>query len=340
MSSDNNPKTTNGLMIHLRSKGLDINGSKQKRELMNIGYYHGYKGYRFVTNDQHPIPYTDFEQLKSIYDYDSNLKALFYPHLMTIETALKNRVLDIVVNDVKSSNFMTVFNNVLDDYKRLSLSGRTFTSANARQRAENDYTNAVKARNKLRDTFLKNASKAYSDKNRIAVHFQEKDLQVPLWGLFEMISLGDFGFFVKNSNLATRTKYSLGFGINPIYDTSAELPHRIIFTLKDLRNSIAHNNVIFDTRFRTANIDNSVKNMIRNETSIQVDFTTIFDYLVLIIFILKKLGMSKTQMRKIVIDFKDITEEVKLKLPNSIYNMFTRTSLRPNINLVLNYIKL
>lgn len=118
--SNNNPKTINGLMIHLRSKGLSINGSKQKRELTNIGYYHGYKGYRFVTSDNKQISYNNFDELKAIYDYDSNLKALFYPLLMSIETALKNRVLDIVVNEVKDNSFTTVFNKVLDDYKRLS----------------------------------------------------------------------------------------------------------------------------------------------------------------------------------------------------------------------------
>lgn len=40
-------KTTDGLMRHLRDNGIDISGSKQKRQLMNTGYFHGYKGYRF-----------------------------------------------------------------------------------------------------------------------------------------------------------------------------------------------------------------------------------------------------------------------------------------------------
>lgn len=41
------PKTTDALMRYLREeKGISISGSSQKRKLMNIGYYHGYKGYR------------------------------------------------------------------------------------------------------------------------------------------------------------------------------------------------------------------------------------------------------------------------------------------------------
>lgn len=42
------PKTLNSLMKHLRNCGIAIKGSAQKRKLKNIGYYHGYKGYRFA----------------------------------------------------------------------------------------------------------------------------------------------------------------------------------------------------------------------------------------------------------------------------------------------------
>lgn len=41
-------KTIDGLMRHLRDSGIEISGSKQKRQLMNTGYFHGYKGYRFL----------------------------------------------------------------------------------------------------------------------------------------------------------------------------------------------------------------------------------------------------------------------------------------------------
>ena len=333
------PKTINALMVHLRSKGLNISGSKQKQILKNIGYYHGYKGYRFVEKASNPINYSDFNEVKTIYDYDSQLKALFYPQIMFIETALKNRVLDIVVNDVGSENFMTIFNSVLDDYKRLSLSGKKFNSSNARQEAQKKYDKAVNDRNKLRDSFLRTSSKAYNDQNSIAVHYQQKDQSIPIWGLFEMISLGDFGYFVKTSNFRIRKKFSKEFGINTIYDTSAEMPHRIIFALKDLRNAIAHNNIIFDTRFKTAEISGAVKTMLFNETSIKVEFKEIFDYLVLIIFVLKQLGTTKTVMKKIVSDFKDITEFVRNQLPVSIYNMFTTTNLRRKIAQLQNYIK-
>ena len=44
-------KTTDALMRHLRDdSGIKISGGKQKRQLINTGYFHGYKGYRFFKN--------------------------------------------------------------------------------------------------------------------------------------------------------------------------------------------------------------------------------------------------------------------------------------------------
>ena len=85
-------------MRYLRDqKGIAIGGSAQKRKLMNIGYYHGYKGYRYIHKATNIIPYTNFDELTAVYEFDAQLKALFYPFVMQIETAFKNYVLETVV---------------------------------------------------------------------------------------------------------------------------------------------------------------------------------------------------------------------------------------------------
>lgn len=45
-------KTIDALMRHLRNSGIAIKGGKQKRQLINTGYFHGYKGYRFFKGKQ------------------------------------------------------------------------------------------------------------------------------------------------------------------------------------------------------------------------------------------------------------------------------------------------
>lgn len=50
-------KTVDSLMRHLRDSGVMISGSAQKRQLINTGYFHGYKGYRFLAIHKVDIKY-------------------------------------------------------------------------------------------------------------------------------------------------------------------------------------------------------------------------------------------------------------------------------------------
>lgn len=111
------PKTLNSLMKHLRDGGIAIDGSAQKRRLKNIGYYHGYKGYRFAGNASNRLPLTDFSQVAALYDFDTQLKALFYPRIMSIETALKNYTLEAVLRDANSAVFEDIWRRSLTDYR-------------------------------------------------------------------------------------------------------------------------------------------------------------------------------------------------------------------------------
>ena len=56
-------KSIDGLMRHLRSSGIAIEGSTQKRQLMNTGYVHGYKGYRFFKHSGNRIPFTTYAEV-------------------------------------------------------------------------------------------------------------------------------------------------------------------------------------------------------------------------------------------------------------------------------------
>ena len=72
--------STNGLMKHLRKSGIQISGSRQKRQLINDGYNHGYKGYRYFFKPSNKIPYTDYGQISALIELDRNLKASLWSH--------------------------------------------------------------------------------------------------------------------------------------------------------------------------------------------------------------------------------------------------------------------
>lgn len=326
-------------MKYLRDKkGIAISGS-QKRKLMNMGYYHGYKGYRYIGKSHNLIQYTKFEELVAVYDFDTQLKALFYPSVMVIETALKNYVLEVIVAEAASDSFNDIYNKLLDNYKMYSTVGRTFSSPRARTQAEGKYKKELKKRLDLRNRIYKIHTDAYSNGNKIAEHYLSKHINLPIWGTFELLSLGEFGHFVSCLNYDCRQNISEKIGIQQSDDSNAMMPQRLIYAIKDLRNSIAHNDVIFDTRFRTNAIDSQVSSVIGNATGISnITFETITDYLVLVIYQLKLLGVSKTDMRRLVVSYMELTEKLRNSIPVNVYNQIIHTDNNLKITLLKQYI--
>lgn len=337
--SDKKPKSTNSLMKYLRSnKGISISGS-QKRKLMNMGYYHGYKGYRYINKPANQIPYTKFEELSAIYDFDTQLKSLFYPSVMFIETALKNYVLEVIVDSASSENFINIYNNLLDNYKMFATTGKTYPTTKARNQAAERYKKELKRRLDLRNRIYKIQTDAYGNSNKIANHYLSRGTNLPIWAIFELLSLGEFGHFVSCLNFQCRQKISHKLGIQQSDDSNAMIPQRIIYATKDLRNAIAHNDVIFDTRFKTNNIDKQVCSTLSNATGIaNLTFETITDYLILIIYQTKLLGVSKTEMKHIIIKFTDITEKLRTNIPINVYNQIIHTDNTAKLTLLKQYI--
>lgn len=95
-------KTLDELMQHLCDNGIACSGELQKRELKNLGYYHGYKGYRFAGIAKNRLRLQSFEQISSLHSFDMALKSLIYPWIIAVETALKNYTLEEVLQDAES----------------------------------------------------------------------------------------------------------------------------------------------------------------------------------------------------------------------------------------------
>ena len=228
-------------------KHINSSGSSDKLKLSNIGYYHGYKGYRYIFNPQKQINFKNFDELIGIYNFDTKVKALFYPWVMFIETAIKNYVLQSVVEFAKSENFNIIYNEVLDNYKQFENKERKNVDCERKK-------NALKSRNELRSWIYGKLATKFKDGHKIANHFLLNDRPVPIWAIFELLTLGEFGHFVKCINIKVRKDISTRIGIRHSDDSDSTLTEKFIFILKELRNAIAHNDVVFDTRFRVSKI--------------------------------------------------------------------------------------
>ena len=330
---NSNPKSINGLMRYLRDvKGIEISGSTQKRRLMNMGYYHGYKGYRYIHEPSKLVTYAKFEELEAVYSFDARLKALFYPQVMFMETAFKNYVLDVLLSSTNSESFNEVYNVLLDNYRMFSPAGRNFNSEKQRKDAENKYKNEIKNRLGLRNRIYNVQTKAYCNNNKIAEHYLKKDANLPIWAIFELLSLGEFGHFVSCLNYDCRKNISNMLGIKQSDDSNAMMPQRLIYAIKDLRNSIAHNDVVFNCRFKSGKIDKQVINAIGNATGIKnLTFEEITDYLVLVIYQLKLFKVNKTEMKQTISRFEAIVEQLRSSVPTNLFNRIIYTNSRSKI---------
>ena len=319
-------KTTNALMKYLRdTHDISISDSKDKRNLINIGYYHGYKGYRYINNPQNRIAIKDFKEIVSIVNFDSKLKSLLYPQLMQIETISKNIVLQLLVEEYSTDEFNEIYEKGITDYKNSS---------------PKDYREKMKQRLGVQNSIYSALSRSYNNNNKIVSHFYSKDKHVPIWGIFEIITLGTFADLIKSLEFKARKKIDIEMGLNIAYDTDARFPEKIIYLIKALRNSVAHNDVVFDVRFKDSNINSTLCKYIENEIGCtNVDFNTITDYILIIALLLKKYKFPKTELNRFITDYENIIEEFRNNIPFNIYSQVVHTDTKTKLTQLRKYIK-
>lgn len=318
------PATTNALMKHLRASGVAISGTAQKRKLRNVGYYHGYKGYRFVGNAANRLPITNFNQVVLLHDFDMQLKALLYPRMMLVETALKNRVLEAVVNDARSESFEDIWRTSLTDYR--SYSGSR-------------YGKAWGERMRLRSAFDAAIARYHNNRDVIR-HFRDADREIPIWALFEVITLGEFGMFYSCLDRRVKTAVVRDLKMPVNVDSEAFLK-AMVYALKDCRNAIAHNGVILDVRFKTGNVSGGVSHVLETQMGVScVDFSDITDYVLLLAYLMRRLQFTHTECKQFISAYENVIERYRVELPPAIFFRIVNTSTRGKLAATTNFISI
>lgn len=90
------------------NKNISIPATQEK-DLRNIGYYHGYKGYRFIRTSSNKIQFSNIKEIIVLNKFDLDLKTLIYPKIMFIETALKSYFIESILDDSKSEDMATIY---------------------------------------------------------------------------------------------------------------------------------------------------------------------------------------------------------------------------------------
>ena len=263
----------------------------------------------------------------AIINFDNKLKALLYTQVMFIETALKSYALEIILQEGKTENFSEIYSNLMTNYKSYSSQSTNYKEA---------YKNRLNTYNRIQNVI----ATSYASDNNIVSHYLKNDESVPIWAIFEIITLGEFGNLISTFSTKVRKAISKDIGFNIAFDSSGKLVENIIFAIKDLRNAIAHNNVIFDTRFKKRNIPKTFQNVIMQETGVQnILFKSITDYLILVIYVLKHLKKTNTELFKLVNDYLKLADDLKNQIPQNIYDQIILTGDKNKLNDLKSFIK-
>ena len=319
------PQTINGLMRHLRNDcHVQINGSKEKQQLISYGYYHGYKGYRFVRNRTNQLPYTKFSEVVAVIEYDNALKAALYPNLMFLETALKNIVCNESLDGLRHSTFDYVYKERMAD-----------NPANTKLQL-----NRLKLRNAVYSKLSSRYSAEQKSDNQMVRHFYNRGEDAPLWVIFEILYLSDLASFFECLNTATREHILSQLKLLDVaIDTNRELLSIMIYTIKALRNGVAHNNIIFDTRFKDRNISTVLKRWTETETGINnITLYSMIDYIIIICCILKRIDFNGSRAKELLKQYKVQNNKLQAEVSPVIYNQIIPTNVSTKISALETYL--
>lgn len=320
-------KATDGLMRHMRnSHKINISGSTEKQELLNMGYYHGYKASRYIRERSNLQAYRNFHEVKAVYDFDIETKTLFYPMLIRIETSLKNRLIDYLVSN-EELDIEYIYKNKLKDYESKPVGNKEYKK----------YLNKrLELRNKIDATIAYNYAKGHP----CIEHFFHNSKPLPLWAYFEVITLGELGNFISCMGVDLRIEFTKNIGIHHTgFNQNGRMLENIVFCLTGLRNATMHNSMIFDCRFNNSNFSNQLKSYLEDSVSINsIDFKTITDFLILLVLLMKKQNITRTDLKKIIRQFDENREKLYRNIPTQSYSEIMGTDARRKIVELKNFI--
>lgn len=292
---------------------------EQVQALRNLGYYHGFKGYRFVRQPSQRIVFSSLDELIALNEFDMKLKALIYPKVMFIENALKSYVIESVLSDSGSEYLDDIFNQSMTHYRSYTPGSESY---------QKQYAKRMTLRGKINSALLRD----YSKQKQTVNHFFNRDKPIPIWAVFESLTLGEFGTFFSCANQKVKLYTSGLLQLPTNLDADGKLTEYMIYCIKDLRNAVAHNNTIFDTRFQRSKINHRLIGLLRAEVGLtELNFKYISAYIILMAYMLRKMGESTESCEKFVDAYICATEELREQLSGDICNQILGTQQRKNI---------
>ena len=243
---------------------------------------------------------------------------------MFIETAIKNIVCNESVNSLK----LSIFEHI---YKERMCDNTTNTKLQSK-------------RLKLRNSVYSKLSTRYHDEegsdNQMVRHFYNRGEDAPLWVVFEILYLSDLASFFECLNESVREHIMTQLSMFDVsIDTNRNLLSSMLYTIKSLRNSVAHNNIIFDTRFKDRKISPVLKKWIEKETGIQnITLYSLIDYIIIVCCLLKRVDFSSVRANQLVHAYKNQNQFLQNSVAPAIYAQIIQQNVTQKITALETYL--
>lgn len=226
-------KTLDEQIEILESRGLSIaNHQKAKQYLLQNSYYNVINVYSkfFQTEKDVYIPETTFDEIRAVHIFDTEVKSIFFKYLLECEKHLKSII---------AYRFSETYPDIPYAY--------LLTSS-----YENKDLIAISSTiSQLSNTITNNLRKKNPGPNAIK-HYSNNHNDVPIWVIINQLTLGQVVHMYKHFDDKLRNKIARDVTYYLENNTGEKIVlepvslERFLFNLCDLRNCVAHNNMLFN----------------------------------------------------------------------------------------------
>lgn len=291
-------KKHNQQMRILRSRNLEVK-SNDKRDLEQIGYYALINGYKwpFLRRDSHgkvihPEQYianSAFKEIKSLYNFDFDLRAILYRALLKYETVLKSEISYRFSEKYQEEHSYLAIDNFNQDTKKVK-----------------DVVNTI---NQLSSTLSNNSSKPTAIR-----HYVNKHGHVPLWVLSNYLTFGNLNHFYSASTDEIRINIAKDFKkmYERDYKTKIDSIDPVLIdsinkAINFFRNAVAHGNITYSmTVQHGAKTGKIIRKLNLNDIYTPQSQTGVFELIVCL-----KLFIQKREYRRLVKDINNLINDYK-----------------------------
>ena len=79
--------------------------------------------------------------------------------------------------------------------------------------------------------------------------------------------------------------------------------------------------------------------LLKQETGVgKIDFTDITDYVILLVYLMRRMGFTKTECKQLVAGYESILEKYRAELPFIIYSKLIKTSAHGKLNALRQFV--